>query len=385
MKKILIPILLLFFASCTQKEQSQKVNFEELAKHSGYVEDKPEVVAKMPQLVLGQSKTIVTLERRGGGGTQDITPPVVSFASPVDGATLTINATVQLSASDASGLGAATFKVDGIVVKTFIAAPYIFTLNIAGLSNGVHSLSATVADLKGNTTTKTISIGINQVIVIIPPPPPVFVLPSTVELVTDAVGSQLNGECVAFSTVGGEKIEHYYKTGVMKHFSEAYAYNQSLITPGNCNSGTAFTLVLDVLKAKGNCTLSTMPYTGDCNVMPNAAQDAEAANFKITGYSKILTTDTALIKLMLTQHHPLMAGVSMDNSFTNAQEGFIWQTHVAGAAPHAMLVVGYDDNRQAFKLMNSWGTEWGDAGFGWISYSMWISGSVIGYWVYKFN
>jgi len=33
-----------------------------------------------------------------------------------------------------------------------------------------------------------------------------------------------------------------------------------------------------------------------------------------------------------------------------------------------MLLVGYSDERQAFKLMNSWGTKWGDGGFGWISY-----------------
>jgi hypothetical protein len=35
---------------------------------------------------------------------------------------------------------------------------------------------------------------------------------------------------------------------------------------------------------------------------------------------------------------------------------------------HAMVIVGYSERRQAFKVMNSWGTEWGDGGFGWISY-----------------
>jgi hypothetical protein len=35
---------------------------------------------------------------------------------------------------------------------------------------------------------------------------------------------------------------------------------------------------------------------------------------------------------------------------------------------HAMTVVGYDDARQAFRLVNSWGKQWGDRGFAWISY-----------------
>ena len=34
-----------------------------------------------------------------------------------------------------------------------------------------------------------------------------------------------------------------------------------------------------------------------------------------------------------------------------------------------MLVIGYDDDKGAFRFMNSWGTNWGDQGFAWVSYS----------------
>jgi hypothetical protein len=37
---------------------------------------------------------------------------------------------------------------------------------------------------------------------------------------------------------------------------------------------------------------------------------------------------------------------------------------------HAIALVGYDDQKQAFKFSNSWGTGWGDNGFGWISYDL---------------
>lgn len=33
-----------------------------------------------------------------------------------------------------------------------------------------------------------------------------------------------------------------------------------------------------------------------------------------------------------------------------------------------MLVVGYSDQYQAFKLVNSWGEGWGDGGFVWVDY-----------------
>jgi hypothetical protein len=34
-----------------------------------------------------------------------------------------------------------------------------------------------------------------------------------------------------------------------------------------------------------------------------------------------------------------------------------------------MVVVGYNDDLGAFKLINSWGTGWSSSGFGWLSYS----------------
>jgi hypothetical protein len=33
-----------------------------------------------------------------------------------------------------------------------------------------------------------------------------------------------------------------------------------------------------------------------------------------------------------------------------------------------MAITGWDDAKNAYKVQNSWGTNWGDAGFGWIDY-----------------
>jgi hypothetical protein len=37
---------------------------------------------------------------------------------------------------------------------------------------------------------------------------------------------------------------------------------------------------------------------------------------------------------------------------------------------HAIVAVGYDEGKQAFRLANSWGPTWGDTGFGWVSYDV---------------
>jgi C1A family cysteine protease len=33
-----------------------------------------------------------------------------------------------------------------------------------------------------------------------------------------------------------------------------------------------------------------------------------------------------------------------------------------------MVLVGYDDDRKAFRVQNSWGTGWGDQGRVWLAY-----------------
>ncbi|MCX7045055.1 MAG: hypothetical protein NTX50_06175 [Candidatus Sumerlaeota bacterium] len=35
---------------------------------------------------------------------------------------------------------------------------------------------------------------------------------------------------------------------------------------------------------------------------------------------------------------------------------------------HALFVMGYDDTRHAFRIANSWGTDWGEKGLGWLGY-----------------
>jgi C1A family cysteine protease len=72
---------------------------------------------------------------------------------------------------------------------------------------------------------------------------------------------------------------------------------------------------------------------------------------------------------MVFQNHPVIVTVIADNSFVTAKAGFIWKTFSgSGNLPHSIVICGYDDTKNAYKVMNSWGTTWGDAGYSWIDY-----------------
>ncbi|MEJ0106451.1 MAG: C1 family peptidase [Bacteroidota bacterium] len=60
----------------------------------------------------------------------------------------------------------------------------------------------------------------------------------------------------------------------------------------------------------------------------------------------------------------------MINEGTIEKSTYIWKKQTGKfKGGHAMVVIGYNDTKNAFKVMNSWGTKWGDNGFAWIDYA----------------
>ena len=49
--------------------------------------------------------------------------------------------------------------------------------------------------------------------------------------------------------------------------------------------------------------------------------------------------------------------------------------------PHNVVIIGFDDSKYggAFEIMNSYGTEWGNGGFFWISYADFMKVKNVGF------
>lgn len=300
--------------------------------------------------------------------TGDIISPTVSILSPADQASVTGIVTISISASDNVAVTSVSISINNSMVST----SYSYLWNTANYAAGYHTISATARDAAGNQSSKSITVSINTTVV--PPPPP----GSGVQLVMPPVGNQgSEGACVAFAIgYAARSAEQYYQTNSASYnnstnvFSPEFLYNQIKFSL-DCTSGTSMQTALDFIKINGISTFQSMPYssTNGCSLLPTSAQLAEALNFKIGGYSKIITTDKAAIKAMISQNHPVIITIIADNSFVNASTGFIWKTYSgSGTLPHCIVICGYDDTKNAYKVMNSWGTGWGDAGFSWIDY-----------------
>jgi len=198
---------------------------------------------------------------------------------------------------------------------------------------------------------------------------------TSLTLNTPAVGDQgSEGSCVAWGTTyAGRSIA--WQAGhpaswsqSVNIFSPEYVYNQ--IKVSTCASGSYVTSGLDLLKSQGVCTWKSMPYTnGTCSVLPSATQKAEAANYKIAGYSRVTIT-AASIKAQLNLGKPVIVAGSVNNAFMYLANGAVLGSFKRPSlGGHCYCVVGYDDVKGAFKFQNSWGTTWASSGFGWIAYN----------------
>ena len=154
-------------------------------------------------------------------------------------------------------------------------------------------------------------------------------------------------------------------------FSPAFVYNQ---TNGGVDGGSTVTGALDLVQTKGVCTLKDMPYqAGNYKLQPTADQLQKAAAFKIKKWGRI-TIDAKTFKRFLYFDYPVLVAAGMDainplaaSSKINGE--YLWKSpKTTLSAFHAMVIVGFDDNRKAFKVQNSWSKAWGNQGYIWLDY-----------------
>lgn len=86
----------------------------------------------------------------------------------------------------------------------------------------------------------------------------------------------------------------------------------------------------------------------------------------VTGWENAGTSDHR--RKAIAYRGPVVAVIEVKEDFLYYRSGiYKWATGPF-VGWHAIAVVGYDDDRQAWIIKNSWGREWGDDGFGYIAY-----------------
>ena len=157
--------------------------------------------------------------------------------------------------------------------------------------------------------------------------------------------------------------------------SPGFIYDSVVATPNDCISGLIITNALDFLKLKGSMSYSDYPYHPLHCSRPAQNLTARATDFRIDDWLAVDFDDVDQVKGELAKGNPVIIGLKRTTlAFDHLKKNQIYQIDADARSAsnrtsgHAVTVVGYDERRQAFHLINSWGASWGDGGYGWISY-----------------
>lgn len=158
--------------------------------------------------------------------------------------------------------------------------------------------------------------------------------------------------------------------------SALFLYNQ--IKPDDCDKGSRISDALSFLNTQGDCLARQFDFdVNDCAKEPDSSVSDQAKRYAIEDYLTLFgskekeTEKVRRVKVALAKNKPVVIGMSVLRNFYELKNAQYWHPSLGNTAPaggHALVVVGYDDRKEAFRLMNSWGKNWGDGGYIWVKY-----------------
>lgn len=204
---------------------------------------------------------------------------------------------------------------------------------------------------------------------------PVFSVPHKfdyTEQMTSVKDQGTEGTCVGFACAVGikeyqEKIEHTQKIELSPRFLYQKCKERDGIPD---QEGTYIRIALKILKEIGVCEEDYWPYIARNPGSPKPGAVENANRYKIKAYARLDSLD--IIKRSLVVNGPCVAGVPV---YANWMTPEVYSTGKVPApgnsrlvGGHAICIVGFDDDTQLLKFKNSWSTDWGDNGYGYLPY-----------------
>ncbi|WP_104656719.1 C1 family peptidase [Ralstonia insidiosa] len=186
-------------------------------------------------------------------------------------------------------------------------------------------------------------------------------------------GSQ--GSCTAWAATYAMRSALYNRRSVPTGtdavaFSPAFVFNQ--LPKADACSGLSMYATLQFLQERGTVRLEDFPYdASDCARQPSDAMKEQAAAYRIQDFKRVDPHIVDDLRGQIAAGNPVMFAMKVDDAFSNLKADDVYRTTSLpdDAGQHAMVLVGYDDARQAFRVYNSWGTHWADHGMAWLAYT----------------
>jgi hypothetical protein len=178
------------------------------------------------------------------------------------------------------------------------------------------------------------------------------------------------GSCWSFSTTGALEGAYYTTYGSLPSFSE-----QQLVDCDNrqhggkdmgCNGGLMDNAFTWIKKNGGLCTEVSYPYVSGTTKTAGTCQSTCSAvkNSAVVSYTDVpIKSDSAMMQALTQQ--PVSVAIEADQKAFQLYKSGVFTGECGVNLDHGVLVVGYGSmsGSDYYRIKNSWGTTWGDAGY----------------------
>jgi C1A family cysteine protease len=183
------------------------------------------------------------------------------------------------------------------------------------------------------------------------------------------------GSCTANALAGALEFLEDKDKILMTRMSRLFIYYNERALEGtvSSDSGAAIRDGIKSLIKQGCCPETEWPYViSKFASKPPTKCYTDGLMHAVQAYYRVQTlTD---MKTCLSLAFPFVFGITVYSNFESAHATAtgiipIPAKHEQVLGGHALLCVGYNDTKQQFVFRNSWGTSWGDKGYGYIPYA----------------
>lgn len=259
-------------------------------------------------------------------------PPTVTVTSPADNALVSGIISVATEALDNVGVTGVEIYVNGQLLTTETAAPYLFSWDTSGLASGVYVITAKAYDAAGNVG-KSVGVSVNVINDTTPP---------TVSISTPFNNATVSGVVpVDISTsdnIGVSKVE-LYRNGELLFVSNVppynYAWNTTAIADGN------YTLSAKSYDASGNIGQSdnVVVRVNNDTVAPVVTINSPYSNSTLSGTVAVNASASDNVGVSKVEFY--LNGI-LKSTTTAAPYSFSWNTTTAANGAYVLSAIAYD-------------------------------------------
>lgn len=177
------------------------------------------------------------------------------------------------------------------------------------------------------------------------------------------------GSCTANALAGILEFLDNHIDGSYEDTSRLFIYynERAMQKTVAYDSGASLRIGIKTLAKTGSCYEAIWPYEiAQFTMKPSARCYTQAKSHRIVSYHRIETLQEMLA--CLSEGYPFVFGFTVYENFESpetARTGIVRMPAKTERAlgGHAVMAVGYDQKQKVFIVRNSWGKNWGKAGY----------------------